>query len=126
MICPVGVGFQSPGPTGVVGIAITAGKPSCAAFCTASLGKPFGPLVVADHFIQRRIRVFVWQRLSIHRYSCHRARVDEPLHARMHRGSQQILRAAYVAVVNFLWVGAPETVVRGNMKNAVDPVQCGC
>src|ERR1700733_13214931 len=35
MIFPVGVGFQSPGPTGVVGIAITAGNPDCAAFRTS-------------------------------------------------------------------------------------------
>ena len=31
MILPVGVGFQSPGPTGVVGLTITTGRPACAA-----------------------------------------------------------------------------------------------
>ena len=102
MICPVGVGFQSPGPTGAVGFTITTGSPARGRLHRFVLRQKFRALVVPDHFVESRCGVssFGSAPVTRHRDRRHRAGVNNALDARIRRNLEKPPRPVDVALVN--------------------------
>ena len=119
MILPVGVGFQSPGPTGAVGFTITTGIPCAGRLDGFEFGQKLRALVVADHLIESRVRLFVGQRCAVTRHGDrrHGAGVDNALDAALRRDFKKPARAFDVALVNLLGIARPQAVVGGHVKD---------
>ena len=90
MIRPVGVGFKSLAPTGVVGFRITTACPAWAACDRFLLGQKLRSLVMADHVGERDRRV-------PHRRSSHRCENPSSPHWMYRRSGNALLRARAAA-----------------------------
>ena len=126
MMRPVGVGFQSPGPTGVVGLTMTTGWPLPRRFQSLLLSKEFRALVVPDHVLRVQVGFFVGQFPGVGRDErSHAAGVNEAVNSGLAGGGKQVARAGDVALVDFLGIFRPKPVVGGNMVNALHALQRG-
>ena len=83
------------------------------------LRHPLGAFVVADHFFEAGVREFVGMLRPVHSDGSNGTGVDELLDTGPHGGVQEIFCAADVGIVNVLFVPDPQTVISGNVKNAL-------
>ncbi len=116
MICPVGVGFTSPAPTGALGFTMTTGSPAFASVQDLLLGQVLRPFVVAGHLFERDGRLFraepsAWRKAD----RADGAAVDDPFGADVAGRFQQILCAGDVDVVKDRRIFGPERIVRCHM-----------
>ena len=83
------------------------------------LPHPLGAFVVADHFLQPGVCEFVGMLRPVHGDSSDGTGVDELLDSGPHGGVQKVFCAADVGIVNVLFAPGPQTVISGNVKNAL-------
>ncbi len=120
MILPVGVGFASPGPIGVVGFRIITCCPDLRCLDGLLLAQKLRPLVVADHLRQRNRRIFIHDcavRLESHRRNARR--IDHTLNTSLSRQLQQLPRPIDVGGVHLLRIANPQPIVRRNMHQRI-------
>ena len=120
MILPVGVGFASSAPMGVVGFRIMTCWPARAACDGLLLGEEFRALVVADHVVERDGRVLIDDgAVVLEAHGRDARRVDDACDANFARQLEQLARAVDVGGVHLLGIANPQAVVRGNVDQSI-------
>ena len=120
MIPPVGVGFKSFEPIGVVGFRITTACPSAGRLDRFLFGKELRPFVVADHLVdQDRRRLIDDRRILAKAHRRHARRIDEARHFLFTRDPEQISRTIDIRGVHCHRIADPKPVVGSHMHHRI-------
>ncbi len=96
------------------------GKTHLLEFLGLALRKVLGPLVMADHVVQRDRHRFVgWRAVFSESKSPHAARVNHAPDTGVQRGLEYICSAVHVVRIDFRGILGPEPVVCGHVKQSI-------
>src|SRR2546429_6922534 len=93
--------------------------PRSTLFPYTTLFRSLGALVMADHLFESSVRKFVGMLRTVNGDGGDRAGVNELLDARAYRSVEKVFCAADVRIVNILLALSPQTIIGGNMEDAL-------